>query len=109
MSRPAHFGLSVVLGVVCWFCGVMGVIAFMASAASPSNSGIGYVIFIGLLVLASAYGALWNFVRVFRRSPEVVTSCNSVPTVPSQHVTSDMTPDEKLAPLVRKLKDDHTT
>ncbi|HYG35879.1 MAG TPA: hypothetical protein VEC99_13895, partial [Clostridia bacterium] len=61
MSRPMHYGIGVVLALVCFLCAYMGLMVFIGAAAHPGGGGRGFVALFVILALASGCGALLSF------------------------------------------------
>src|SRR5258708_3554787 len=97
MSRTAHFLISVVLGVACFFCGVAGFMVYVASAESPSGSSGGGVIVFGLLTLAAGYGALGGLARAFKTPQRQATPSAPTPAIPCRTIAARATAVDKLA------------
>jgi hypothetical protein len=109
MSRLSRLGIGVALCVLGLICLGIGYVAFIGTAiskdsapgASIFDSGfiIIYIIFGGLVL-----GAFWFALRNFRRafSPPPRTTSHPPPIADTAAVASGVTPDEKLAHLVKK-------
>jgi hypothetical protein len=102
MSRVSHLGLSIALAFVCFWCVIMGFLVYAGTAVSQGAGPLLGTVFFGVLVLATGFGALWNLKRALRSPPKNLGPAAETPAHPSATLALGATPDERLAPLLRK-------
>jgi len=111
MTRLAHLGIGVALVGFCCFCAWTGFLLFIGLAVSKDSvPGAGvfnadflvlYVV-CGGVILVGLWGALASLKRAFRAPPRQQMAANPPHAVPQHSLAPGSTPDERLAPLVRK-------
>ena len=106
MSRVSHLGLSIGLGFVCFWCVIMTIVVYAGTAMSQGLGALLGTAFFGVLVLAAGFGALWNLARALRPPPKRLRPAVEPPTAQSATLAPGGTPNDRLAPLVRKREHD---
>jgi hypothetical protein len=116
MSRGSHFGISVGIGLFCvlwcfigvaWFFGLAVSRDSVSGASIFDSSFIVFYVFWGSVFLGCLWGAFQSFRRAARTPQRNLPM--ETPTSSTESEQHDLaTPDEKLAHLVKKPKDEPT-
>jgi hypothetical protein len=111
MTRLAHLGIGVALIGFCCFCAWTGFLLFIGLAVSKDSvpgASVFDVDFLvlyvvcGGVILVGLWAALASLKRAFRAPPRQQAVAAQRSAVPQHPLAPGSTPDERLAPLVRK-------
>jgi hypothetical protein len=113
MSRASHLGITVGLVLFCCAWWVFGKVLWMSAAAGGASASdvsfiMGVIVWSGVQ-LGSLWGALVSLKRALRAPSRMPSTEVAVSASEPEQQRDLSTPDEKLAHLLRKPKDDTKT